>query len=142
VLERVLASFTVTDAAILGGNVAVVVALLRKAWPVLRRLRDLLDDWNGEPARPGVPPRSGVMVRLESIEKRTEQLEHNGGSSLRDDISALREQAAAQSDVQALRDEVTTHLIQSAQDRAELWRALALALPGQKTEREDPSDGT
>lgn len=31
-------------------------------------MEDLLDDWRGEEARPGVPRRPGVMERLDSIE--------------------------------------------------------------------------
>ena len=42
------------------------------AWvaPKLKRLNYLFDDWNGEPARPGVPRRMGVMERLEQIENK------------------------------------------------------------------------
>ena len=35
---------------------------------LMRRLDNLLEDWNGSPARPGVPRRAGVMERLEKIE--------------------------------------------------------------------------
>lgn len=42
------------------------------AWvaPKLKRLNYLFDDWNGEPARPGVSRRAGVMERLEQIENK------------------------------------------------------------------------
>jgi hypothetical protein len=46
-----------------------------KVWPILTavkdvatRTKDMLDDWFGEPARPGVPERPGVMVRLDRLE--------------------------------------------------------------------------
>lgn len=35
---------------------------------LMRRLDNLLEDWNGAEARPGVPRRPGVMERLERIE--------------------------------------------------------------------------
>ena len=35
---------------------------------LMRRLDNLLEDWNGVEARPGVPRRPGVMERLERIE--------------------------------------------------------------------------
>ena len=35
---------------------------------LMRRLDNLLEDWNGTDARPGVPRRPGVMERLERIE--------------------------------------------------------------------------
>ena len=34
----------------------------------LSKMDDLLDDWRGTGARPGVPRRPGVMERLEKIE--------------------------------------------------------------------------
>lgn len=34
----------------------------------LSKMDDLLDDWRGTDARPGVPRRPGVMERLEKIE--------------------------------------------------------------------------
>lgn len=34
----------------------------------LSKMDDLLDDWRGVDARPGVPRRPGVMERLEKIE--------------------------------------------------------------------------
>lgn len=34
----------------------------------LSKMDDLLDDWRGTEARPGVPRRPGVMERLEKIE--------------------------------------------------------------------------
>jgi hypothetical protein len=39
----------------------------------MKRLNNLLDDWNGVPARPGVPRRPGVMERLEKIESKIDK---------------------------------------------------------------------
>jgi hypothetical protein len=75
------------------------------AWRAVRPFRhaaqqfeEFLDDWRGTPARPGVPERLGVMVRLDGIEGQTQvipeldrrvaRMEHelrpNNGGSLRD----------------------------------------------------------
>lgn len=54
----------------------------------LRKLGDFLEDWSGEPPRPGVPGRPGVMDRLARIEA---QLKPNGGSTLRDAVSRIEE---------------------------------------------------
>ncbi len=52
-----------------------VIVFVWKVWPILNavkrvaeRVKDMLDDWFGEPARPGVPERPGVMVRLDRLE--------------------------------------------------------------------------
>lgn len=47
------------------GVLAAFVAWTRKQ---LSKMDDLLDDWRGTDARPGVPRRPGVMERLEKIE--------------------------------------------------------------------------
>lgn len=48
--------------------IMLAVWAVRKAAPVLRKLGHLVDDLVGEPARPGVPPRPGLMERMESVE--------------------------------------------------------------------------
>ncbi|MGN6607955.1 MAG: hypothetical protein ACTHMS_13210 [Jatrophihabitans sp.] len=63
-----------TDAAsiaIAGGGAAGLVGwIIRKAWLGLARVRRFLDDYEGTPARPGIPERPGVMTRLQSIDHR------------------------------------------------------------------------
>lgn len=49
------------------------VTVLRKVWrewlrPLLEGLHDLVADWRGQPARPGVPAQMGVMERLAILE--------------------------------------------------------------------------
>lgn len=77
--------------------VAGVLALLyrtviaaNRTW---RRVQDFLDDWRGEPARPGVPARQGIMARLEWIEQRVAMVERevrpNGGRSLKDQVTRI-----------------------------------------------------
>lgn len=57
------------------------------------RFGHFLDDWFGEPARPGYPARPGIPERLEVVEARlglvesdTRQLQRNGGSHLADAV--------------------------------------------------------
>jgi hypothetical protein len=93
----------------LGGGAVAIAG--RWAWRTLRRTQDFLDDWNGHPARAGVPERPGVMARLSGIEQiggsLQDQMRLNGGSSLRDvvqqtagDVRGLKQ------DVAALKDQI------------------------------------
>ncbi len=57
------------------GNIVAIATVLSTvagfiAWlhPKMKKLMDLLDDWNGEEGRPGIPERDGVMTRLAKIE--------------------------------------------------------------------------
>lgn len=49
-------------------TLGVLAAFVVWARQQLSRMDDLLDDWRGTDARPGVPRRPGVMERLEKIE--------------------------------------------------------------------------
>lgn len=60
------------------------------------RLAHFLDDWFGEPERPGFPARPGVPERLGKVEARlgtvegdTRQLKRNGGSHLADAVDRI-----------------------------------------------------
>jgi hypothetical protein len=82
--------------ALAGGIVVVVggvVALIRWLRHHLGGLADFINDWHGEPARPGVQPRPGVMERLAGIENRLTDVEHelkpNSGKSLRDAVNRV-----------------------------------------------------
>jgi hypothetical protein len=58
-----------------------------------RRVNDFFEDWGGQPARPGVPARLGVMSRLEDMNDRLANVEHelhpNSGTSLRDAVDQI-----------------------------------------------------
>lgn len=73
--------------AVLAGGIAVVV----KVFSLIKRMHNWLDDWAGEPARPGVDARPGVMARLASIEA---QLRPNGGTSARDAVDRVERSVA------------------------------------------------
>lgn len=53
---------------------------------LLKKTGMFLDDWNGEPARPGVPVRLGILERLSRVEG---QLTTNGGQSLKDQTDRI-----------------------------------------------------
>jgi hypothetical protein len=67
---------------------AMLLFATRWTWKVLSRVARFLDDYYGEPERPGQPARPGVMTRLGSLEnvqaKILSELTMNGGRSVRD----------------------------------------------------------
>jgi hypothetical protein len=83
---------------LIGGVVVGVVAigtigtgvwrLVRGIWRLVRGVIDFLDDWVGEVARPGVPPRAGVMERLGKIEH---EVVANNGTSLKDAVHRIED---------------------------------------------------
>lgn len=48
--------------------IAIVTFIRAKIVPVWRSFANMLEDWNGEKARPGIKARAGVMERLNDIE--------------------------------------------------------------------------
>ncbi|MBP2331230.1 hypothetical protein JOF56_011615 [Kibdelosporangium banguiense] len=80
------------------GGLVLVVGLFAKVWkairPVWRGTGNFLEDWNGEPERPGVPAKPGVMERLRAIEQKVDGIDHelhpNSGQSLRDQVDSIR----------------------------------------------------
>jgi hypothetical protein len=69
--------------------IAAVWAAARKVLPHLRRIGHLVDDLVGEPERPGVAARPGVMERLRELDERTAELRHNGGGSIKDAVHRI-----------------------------------------------------
>lgn len=82
----------VTLAAALGA----VVAGSRWARARWRRVSDFLDDWNGEPARPGVAARPGAIERLSAVEASVHMIRSevtpNHGGSMKDVIGRIDKQ--------------------------------------------------
>lgn len=101
-----MAGWIIGSAAVLAA-LGVILGFGRSLWRLARKINKTLDDWAGEPARPGVPERPGVMSRLASIEtstsamhtqlgavgRRLESVEHelhpNSGTSLRDAVNDI-----------------------------------------------------
>lgn len=84
--------------------VGVLVWVAVKVWPFVRKISHFIDDVAGEPERPGIPARPGLMERLATVEaKQDEQgdalavVRHevttNHGSSLKDSVRRLEERA-------------------------------------------------
>lgn len=79
-----------TISAVLAAVTAIGMAV---RW-ILKRLKgldDFLEDWRGEPERPGVPARLGVLARIERLDA---ELRPNHGSSLRDSVDRIEAQLA------------------------------------------------
>jgi hypothetical protein len=77
------------------GGILTVLTILGGIWhkwvlPFLRRIGYFLEDWNGEPPRPGVPARPGVLEQLAGVQSEqarvSKELQTNGGSSIKDAV--------------------------------------------------------
>lgn len=70
-----------------------LVTLGKWSYRQFKAIDSLLEDWNGEPSRPGVPGRLGVMERLDSIEKKVNSAAFNSrpnhGTSAYDEHTRL-----------------------------------------------------
>lgn len=70
--------------------ITAVAALVHRA---VRPVRDFLEDWAGEAARPGIAARQGVMSRLQVMEDRLQRVERevrpNGGKSIKDQVARI-----------------------------------------------------
>jgi hypothetical protein len=77
----------------LAAGVTVVVRVVRWVTTWSHRWGNFLEDWQGEPARPGHERRPGVLERLLLIEKRVGRIEAqvtpNGGSSMADGLARI-----------------------------------------------------
>lgn len=93
--------------------IALVVGVVRKLWPLLKKLTDFLDDVAGEDARPGVPARAGLMERVQRIEH---ELFPNSGKSLRDQTNRMEQKLNSDNvRIGALSDQLEEHITQSTQ---------------------------
>ena len=97
--------------AILTPEAAVIVAVLvglgvvvKKAWPVVRKIVRLVDDMTGVEARPGFDRQPGLMERVKTVEDSVSALT-GSVSSLGDSVSSLDKQ------VQRLDKKLDHHLV-------------------------------
>jgi hypothetical protein len=107
-----------------GAIVTPVVVIFRWAHPIAKQLTNFLEDWFGEPERPGVAAKPGVLLRLVKIER---ELRPNGGSSMRDAVN--RVEATGDETSKRLDEHITTSEADRAEARADL-RALTKTTAG------------
>lgn len=71
-------------------------------WHLFRGTQEFLQDWNGEPERPGFKARPGAMARLA-------QLEANSGSTMRDAVDRIEKKVEkVVGDIEVVREDVGT----------------------------------
>lgn len=97
VVTQVQASHGIVGGLLL--TAAVITALLvlggvvKAAWKVIRRTGQFLDDWNGEPSRPGVPEQPGVLARMAyqdtEIAYLKAELSPNSQKSIKDTVNRI-----------------------------------------------------
>lgn len=84
------ASVLAAAAGALGGVITTAglawTKVVRPLRATMERFRLFAEDWDGEPDRPGVPGRLGVMVRLATIEG---ELRPDHGGSMRDSVNRI-----------------------------------------------------
>jgi hypothetical protein len=84
--------------ALTGAVVAVLAWTGRHAWRAARRVARFLDDYQGQPARDGLPERPGIMARLSSVEELVAHVaaetRPNHGASLRDVVHQTAQDVA------------------------------------------------
>ena len=78
-----------------GLTLTMLVILACRLGRILAALMQMLEDWRGTPARPGVDAVPGVMERLQSHTVALDEIRHevfpNSGGSLRDSVAAIHE---------------------------------------------------
>ncbi|WP_434593219.1 hypothetical protein [Streptomyces sp. A5-4] len=88
-----------------GGAFTIVAGVVGALWRLGRaasrtgaRMNTFMDDWYGEPSRPGVVERPGMMQRVSVMEDRLRRVEHelypNSGDSLRDAVDQANRRLA------------------------------------------------
>lgn len=102
----------VTAIGTVGAAVGVLVVGARWASARWRLIAEFLEDWRGEPSRPGVPGRAGVLERLEALESATAtiraEVTPNGGGSIKDAVRRI--DVRTETDGELLRGHLTWHM--------------------------------
>lgn len=79
--------------------------------PLGKKVGNFLDDVMGEPARPGVPERLGLMARVQRIEH---ELFPNSGKSLRDQTNRMEQKLDRDNErITDLGEQLEQHITQS-----------------------------
>lgn len=91
----------------ISGVLGALLVVRKVLKPFVDALQNFLSDWNGEPERPGVDRRLGVMERFEVIERTlagiTHEVKPNDGGSMHDKINRIETQVTGdQNDTRAV----------------------------------------
>jgi hypothetical protein len=107
--HNLLTDLTVGQLIAVGVTIAILVGFFRKVNPVMHRLNDMIDDWNGRAARPGKDREPGVMERMKDTDKvlqgHTETLEDQNVtlSHLRKKVEPIVDDTAAGNHAEVLK---------------------------------------
>lgn len=66
-LQTLMDAITIGDIVGLLAAIGAIWASIKWVRPALRAITNFLDDWNGEPERPGVPGRAGVLEQIADL---------------------------------------------------------------------------
>lgn len=114
-MDAILESISLLQAGAFLATVAAVWTFIRKAAPPLGRLKDLIDDFTGEPERPGVPARPGLMARMQALESDVADIRYhskpNAGGSAYDHLM---------SEVKSVGEKLDADIAESTADRRNL----------------------
>lgn len=92
---------------VIGSTIISVFAVVtRQLWKTMKKLNFFFVDFYGEPARPGVPSKPGVVERIGNLELATvdtnkmieqvlKETRPNGGSSMRDEIQRVHREVVS-----------------------------------------------
>lgn len=114
-----------------GTGLGMVVFVVKKVWPVFRKVVHIVDDVIGEEARPGVEARPGLMERIATIEH---EVRPNGGGSIKDAVDRIEQvqqlKLAKLEHLEASAYELgvvlNSHIAQAIQDKDDVYRHLGV----------------
>jgi hypothetical protein len=67
--HNLLTDLTVGQIIALVGTIGIIIGFFKKINPIMHKLNDMIDDWNGRSARPGKDAEPGVLERLKTTEQ-------------------------------------------------------------------------
>ncbi|GIH70355.1 hypothetical protein [Sphaerimonospora thailandensis] len=76
---------------IVGGALTLVWKGLRFGMRIYRRIEKFLDDWQGEPARPGVEARPGFPERIAALEAESAEVKRIVSNGLSHTVADIQE---------------------------------------------------
>lgn len=128
---------SINPGALIGGAVVLIIAALlllrvgRSVVPFARKGARFLDDWQGEPDRPGVPGRPGVLEQLSTLREeqiRTRDALTFDGRPLKEVVGAIaKKQVEDSARLDTLTKVMGQTVAKAAEERVEGHRAASAA---------------